>query len=300
MLFRCSSARIIASIVLISSTYTKKHLSIAFSTKIMSATTVNAFTSAKVYLFPMFNDNYGYLLTDGKSNRAACVDPGDGERVYEWAQKLGLDLTTIICTHKHMDHVGGNEFLKSVIPSINVIGTKYEPIPALTTGVGEGDVFFFESLKFTTLYTPCHTAGHVVYLVEEQGAESGETPLLFSGDTLFVGGCGRFFEGTPEQMLTNMDRFATLPPKTLIFCAHEYTMGNFKFLASVASDRCGARLAEIEEKRANSIPTIPSTIEDEVHFNLFMNCRDPSVQAAVGEEDAVETMAKLREMKNRF
>ena len=122
-----------------------------------------------------------------------------------------------------------------------------------------------------------------------------------AGDTLFVGGCGRFFEGTPAQMLNNMDKFATLPDDTLVCCAHEYTESNFKFLASIDAARCGARYEEIRALRAGFEPTVPSTIGDEKRYNLFMNCREESVQSSVDCAGSPEnTMARLRELKNSF
>lgn len=272
-----------------------------FSTD-MAHYSVSAFSSASVHFFTMFRDNYGYLITDGKSNRAATVDPGDGEAVLSWANKLGLDITTVICTHKHNDHVGGNLFLKSAIPDLKIIGPSYEAdaIPGLTQAVNDGESFMFESLRFTTLYTPCHTSGHVLYFVEEASSESGQDPLLFSGDTLFVGGCGRFFEGTPDQMLQNMDRIASLPPQTKVFCAHEYTQGNYQFLAHIDTARCGEKLEEVLRLRAESKPTIPSDIATELKYNLFMNCHDENLKKLLGTSTSIDTMAKLRELKNSF
>jgi hydroxyacylglutathione hydrolase len=258
------------------------------------------FNGGKVHFFTMFQDNFGYLITDGKSNRAATVDPGDGEAVLDWAQQLGLELTTVICTHKHSDHVGGNLYLKSAIPSLEIIGPKYEEIPGLTRAVEDGETFTFESLKFNTLYVPCHTAGHVAYFVEELGHEGKQPGVLFSGDTLFVGGCGRFFEGTPEEMQANMERLSTLPPETLVFCAHEYTQSNYRFLAHIDEESCGEKYEEIVSLRSRNLPTVPSTIDSEMRFNLFMKCHDPKLQSILGTSTAVDTMRQLRELKNQF
>ena len=131
-------------------------------------------------------------------------------------------------------------------PGIKIVSTKYEETPAYTDLVGEGDEFALGDLKVSVLYTPCHTRGHVVYFIT---GPSG-SPILCSGDTLFVGGCGRFFEGTAEEMLNNMDRLAELPADTFVCCAHEYTSGNYKFNASVDPELCGARYATIQDMRA--------------------------------------------------
>ena len=203
---------------------------------------------ASVYLVPMFSDNYGLLLVDENDNcsggkrTATCVDPGDSAAILRAVDELNLDLKYILCTHKHSDHVGGNSLIRQHIPSVQIIGTAYEEIPEVNLKVADGDTFSLGDLQVQTIYTPCHTKGHVLYFVQRKvamqvvgsdasGSESSsfssvrdlQTPILFTGDTLFVGGCGRFFEGTATDMLTNMDRIATLPAHTVVFCAHEVT-----------------------------------------------------------------------------
>jgi hydroxyacylglutathione hydrolase len=178
------------------------------------------------------------------------------------------------------------------------------------------------------MYVPCHTKGHIAFVVyppptgsHEQDRESDTAPLLFCGDTLFIGGCGRFFEGTAEDMLRNMDRLATLPPATQVFCAHEYTEANLKFLHAVEAggggvmdhtssaadtEQCPARfpaaekLLQVQWARQAGRPTVPGTIGEELSYNLFMRCREPSTQRLVGANDAVEAMRLLRERKNNF
>lgn len=252
-------------------------------------------------MVPMFNDNYGYLLVKPGTKEALVVDPGDGQAILRATQDLGLTLTTALCTHKHGDHVGGNLVLREAVPDLNIIATKYEAIPCANHLVGEGDVISFGDLRIRTFYTPCHTAGHVVYFVDrEHPAEDGHnTPLLFCGDTLFVGGCGRFFEGTADQMLANMDKLATLPGDTQVFCAHEYTESNFKFLAHIDTS-LSTKYQEIQNIRRQRKSTVPSTIGEELRTNLFMQCRDERVQALVGQSDAVSTMYELRNLKNKF
>jgi hydroxyacylglutathione hydrolase len=259
---------------------------------------------ADVHLVPMFTDNYGYLVVDPGSNRAFTVDPGDGQAIYEATKALGLTLTTVLCTHKHADHVGGNQYLKSQIPELEIIGTKYEEIPGVTKQVGDGEEFtlFDNALHVRTIYSPCHTAGHVLYHVTKVDNQDNDRvlPMLFSGDTLFVGGCGRFFEGTAAQMLENMDKIATLPHNTLVFCAHEYTESNYRFLAHVDPSLQG-KYEEIKNMRASKIPTVPSTIADELQHNLFARCREEHVQTLMGaSNDPVAAMQELRNRKNNF
>lgn len=194
--------------------------------------------------------------------------------------------------------MGGNAFFASHFSSLKIMATKYEPIPHATHLLGSGDVFQLGTLSIEVLATPCHTKGHVVYLVT---GKEGTSPILFTGDTLFVGGCGRFFEGTASDMLANMDLFAKMPPDTTFYCAHEYTESNYKFLNHVDPELCGERYQEIAKLRQNKLPTVPSKIENELKTNLFMRCRDERTQRLVGAMGSpVETMGMLRKMKNDF
>jgi hydroxyacylglutathione hydrolase len=152
------------------------------------------------------------------------------------------------------------------------------------------------------MHTPCHTKGHVAYVLLDAEDEK-QAGLLFPGDTLFVGGCGRFFEGSASDMLHNMNRFAQLHPQTAIFCAHEYTESNYKFLVSVDKALCSGRYEEVLHLRKQAIPepTVPSTIAQELETNLFMRCHEKKLQLAMGAvDDPVKTMAMLRGRKNVF
>jgi hydroxyacylglutathione hydrolase len=256
---------------------------------------------ADVLFVPMFSDNYGYLLVDPDTQSVACVDPGDGQAILRAVTDSNLKLTTILATHKHADHVGGNVFLKDAVPGLEVIAGKYEEIPGATKLVADGDVFEFGGLVVRTCYTPCHTKGHIVYHIERKNPHPQfNRPILFCGDTLFAGGCGRFFEGTAEQMQRNMELFATLPPATQVFCAHEYTESNYKFLVSIDREICGEKYEEVQGKRRRGEPTLPSTIAEEMKYNLFMHCHTPSLQSKLGTSNPVDTMAEIRLRKNNF
>ncbi len=258
---------------------------------------MNSNSCADVFLIPMFSDNYGHLLVDRSTKKAALIDPADCDPVIRAVASMGLDVEMVLITHKHSDHCGGNEGIKRAYPSVRILGTGYEKIPGATELVHEGDNISLGGLQISVIHTPCHTKGHVGYFVTP--AVGDGAPILFPGDTLFVGGCGRFFEGTANDMLKNMDKFAKLPPETQVFCAHDYTESNLKFLASVDPE-CGKVLEDVQNTRGKGLPTVPSTIGKELEYNLFMKTRDPRVQQLVGADSAEETMARLREMKNTF
>lgn len=256
---------------------------------------------ADVFMFPMFSDNYGYLIVKPGTKEAACVDPGDGDAVLQACRSLGLDLVQAWCTHKHADHVGGVATLKTALPDLEVIATRYEEIPHASRLVSDREEFTFGSLRVRTLYTPCHTKGHVLYHVTSDSEDEHRAqPILFSGDTLFVGGCGRFFEGNAADMLKNMDLLATLPESSQVFCAHEYTEGNYKFLNSIAPEIVGDKFEGIRRMRESGTPTVPTSIADELRFNLFMQCNDKQLQERLGASSAEDAMRLLREMKNNF
>lgn len=281
--------------------YQNKKLFSTISSKYYLSAKSNS-ACADVFLVPMFTDNYGFIIIDRNTGIAACVDPADSIPVHEAVQGLKCDLKMLLCTHKHTDHTGGNYFFSNNYHHLEVISTKYEDTPAVTKYVGDGDQFNIGSLNVKVFHTPCHTKGHIIYYIT--GA-SGH-PILFSGDTLFVGGCGRFFEGSAEQMLQNLNRISLLPKETIVFCGHEYTESNYLFLASIDPGACFIKLKEIKEKRQRGESTVPTTIEEETKYNLFMKCHDKKLQELIGVKGkndidaAVMAMAKLREMKNAF
>ena len=245
---------------------------------------------------PLFQDNYSYVLrhADSGDSVVVAVDPADAPTFLGELQRRFdvLAPTHVLTTHKHWDHAGGNAELARRIPSLTVYGSAAEDIPARTHPVRDGDVFDIgqSALQVRVLSTPCHTRGHVCYYVRDRHAAPDAPGVAFTGDTLFVGGCGRFFEGTGEQMLQAMRKLAALPPDTLVFCGHEYTVKNLEFAATVDADNQAVqrKLAEARTRRAASQPTVPSTIGGEQQWNVFMRA-----------SDAVE-MDRLREMKNRL
>jgi hydroxyacylglutathione hydrolase len=257
---------------------------------------------------PMFSDNYGYIVIDKASMQAAVVDPADHEVMLGALKTMSeITLTQVWCTHKHDDHAGGNEAFAAAYPGIKIYGPVHEnkTVPAISHPCEDEATFQLgTNTQVRVLFVPCHTRGHIIYF-----ADAGNARVLAAGDTLFTGGCGRFFEGTAAEMLANMDRMRQLPHDTVCCPAHEYTQGNFAFNASIDS-RLKPNHAEIVAKREKGEFTVPTTIGAEKVHNLFMRTRDTDVQELVKraagpayadkELDAEMTMTLLREMKNSF
>jgi hydroxyacylglutathione hydrolase len=251
---------------------------------------------------PAFSDNYIWLVRGGA--HAAVVDPGDAAPVLAYLDRERLELSAILNTHHHGDHVGGNSGLLARF-AVPVFGPAREAIPGRTHALQEGDRITVPGigLALAILDVPGHTAGHIAYVGEADGV-----PLAFVGDTLFAGGCGRLFEGTPGQMAASLAKLAGLPDETRIYCAHEYTLANLRFARAVEprSAALRARQAREEDKRARSLPTVPSTVADERATNPFLRADVPDVFAAAEAHagrrvsGALEAFATLREWKNGF
>jgi hydroxyacylglutathione hydrolase len=253
---------------------------------------------------PAFADNYIWLVREGAN--ATVVDPGDAEPVLAYLDREGLALTAIVNTHHHGDHVGGNAGLLARAP-VPVCGPARETIPGRTQALAEGDRITVPGigLALRVLDVPGHTAGHIAYFGDDGG--DGH-PIAFVGDTLFAGGCGRLFEGTPQQMSGSLGKLARLPRDTRAYCAHEYTLANLRFALAVEPGNVALRDRRDREaaKRERGEPTVPSTIGEELATNPFLRAAEPAVfaaaQAHAGRKlaDAVESFAELRAWKNAF
>ena len=255
-----------------------------------------------MYLIPIpaFADNYLWLLHDGK--RALIVDPGDAEPVLRTLAQYDLQLESILVTHHHADHTGGVAALRQATGA-KVYGPATERIPEPFAPLREGDTVRALGLDFQVLDVPGHTAGHIAFYTPDMDGK----PLLFCGDTLFSGGCGRLFEGTPAQMLASLDKLAALPGNTRVCCAHEYTMANLHFAMAVEPDNAAlaAYQAYCQQLRAQGQPTLPGSISQETQINPFLRTRQASVVAAVHRFDAsahdeTTVFAALRQWKNQF
>ncbi|WCM91335.1 hydroxyacylglutathione hydrolase [Acidovorax sp. NCPPB 2350] len=251
---------------------------------------------------PAFTDNYIWMLHDTQS--AVVVDPGEAGPVLQALQHHGLALQAILVTHHHGDHVGGVAQLREATGA-QVHGPARESIPGPAHPLAEGDTVQVLGQRLAVIDVPGHTAGHIAYY----GADLPGGPALFCGDTLFSGGCGRLFEGTPAQMQQSLDRLAALPGETRVCCAHEYTLSNLAFACAVepANQALLQYRQECEALRAAGRPTLPSRIATERAVNPFLRTREPvvaraaqSFDARTDAGDAVAVLAALRQWKNEF
>lgn len=250
--------------------------------------------SAEIVLVPCLSDNYAVLLHQGDTT--VLVDAPEAGPIREALDAKCWRLTDVLITHKHPDHIDGLPELKAAYGA-TVYGPKDEAasIPGLDTQLVEGDVAKIGPWAFETIATPGHTKGHIVFFEPRE-------KWLFAGDTLFVMGCGRLFEDTPEAMWGSLSKLAKLPNETRVWCGHEYTLSNAKFCASILPDdfAIAERLKKIEAARAKGEPTVPSTIGAEKATNVFLRAAEDKVAAAVGlDGGASAVFAELRERKNR-
>lgn len=256
----------------------------------------------KVHLLPALSDNYMYLLECTSTKEVAVVDPVDADKVISKVNELGLKLVKVLTTHHHYDHAGGNTELVSKYKDsqLEVCGGD-DRIGALTRKVQQDDLIKIGGLEITCHFTPCHTTGHICYFVQQPG--SNEDPCVFTGDTLFQAGCGRFFEGTADQMHEALiNKLGKLPDNTKVYCGHEYTVSNLKFALSIEPNNQDviSRLAWAKEQRDQNQPTIPSTIGEEKKFNPFMRVNEQTVRDATKQIDPIAVMKTLRDLKNNF
>ncbi|XP_030387919.1 hydroxyacylglutathione hydrolase, mitochondrial isoform X2 [Scaptodrosophila lebanonensis] len=256
----------------------------------------------QVKILPALQDNYMYLIVDGKTQEAAVVDPVDPELVIKTVQEAKVNLNKVLTTHHHWDHAGGNEKLvKLWSKELQVYGGD-DRIGALNRKVRQDDTFTIGNLNVRCLSTPCHTTGHICYHVTT--ADGQGEGAVFTGDTLFQGGCGRFFEGTPEEMYEALcTKLASLPDNTKVFCGHEYTLQNMSFARHVEpeNESIHKRIEWAKMRRASQDPTVPSTIGEEKSWNPFMRVHESAVQKhAGGQTNPIQVMGNLRKEKDTF
>lgn len=251
-----------------------------------------------IHQFPCLNDNYGFLLHSEATGETAAIDTPEVAPILRELDDKGWRLTHILNTHHHFDHAGGNLELKDKT-GCTIVGPKDEAakIPGLDRAVGDGDEVAFGGEVARVIGVPGHTAGHIAYHFAGQH-------LAFVGDTLFALGCGRLFEGTPQQMWTSLQKLMALPDETVVYCAHEYTQANAKFALSVepGNEALLARARAIDEKRRKGQPTVPTTIGLEKETNPFLRPMSGNLQRTIDMEgaDLVDVFARTRQLKDSF
>lgn len=267
----------------------------------------------KVYPIPLLSDNYSYLIHGADANEAMLVDPSEGKPLIDYLSKnfSKISITHILLTHKHWDHTGGAQELMTYLneqqkeqgtsKKIEIYAGALENLNYVTIPIKETTVFqITKDIKMTVYLAPCHTRGHVLYSLEGINEKGDIDRALFTGDTLFLGGCGRFFEGTAKEMLENFDLIASLPKDTNIFCGHEYTVSNLEWALGVEweNEAIEKKLKWAVEVRSQGGFTVPGSVGEEMEMNVFMRCRNSKIMEKFQSNDPVEVMQKMRNLKD--
>ena len=238
----------------------------------------------RIEIIPCLQDNYSYLVIDKKNNTACVIDPSEANPIIEYLDNNKIKLKFILNTHHHYDHVGGNQKLKEKYGA-SIIGYKgdKERIPGIDILVDDEETWIHENYEAKVIHIPGHTLGHICFYFYKEDS-------IFTGDTLFSLGCGKIFEGTYLQMFQSLGKLKKLPKNTKIFCGHEYTLSNSKFCLTHDADNKNLKnkILEIKKKLINNLPTIPTTIKEELECNIFLRANN------------LESFSKLRDLKDNF
>lgn len=252
----------------------------------------------EIHQFPCLDDNYGFLIHEPSSGATATVDTPEVAPINAALEERGWQLTHILNTHHHFDHAGGNEALKTQW-GCTIVGAANDAhrIPGIDVQVRDGEVIELGAARAKVFEVPGHTTGHIAYYFAEDGA-------AFVGDTMFALGCGRLFEGSPDQMWGSLSKLMALPDETFVYCAHEYTQANAAFAVTVepGNDELAARVKEIADLRAQGLPTVPTTIGRERATNPFVRPGSADLQATIDMvgSDPVSVFAETRKRKDNF
>ena len=238
----------------------------------------------KVEIIKCLKDNFSYLLINEKNQNACVIDPSQSGPIIDFVEKNNINLKFILNTHHHYDHVGGNNDLKKKYGS-NIIGFKYDKsrIPEIDILVEDNQTWMDDDFEAKIIHIPGHTSGHICFYFEKD-------KIVFTGDTLFSLGCGRIFEGSYEQMFASLNKLKKLPVDTKVYCGHEYTLKNSMFCSKyeLNNKNLEKKILEIENRLKSNLPTVPSTIGDELACNIFLRAKN------------VEDFSKLRDLKDNF
>jgi len=238
----------------------------------------------KIQIIPCLQDNYSYLIIDEENNIACVIDPSEADPIIKYLEENNIKLKFILNTHHHYDHVGGNQKLKEKYGA-SVIGYKgdKERIPGIDILLNDQETWIHKNFEAKIIHIPGHTLGHICFYFYKEES-------VFTGDTLFSLGCGRIFEGTYSQMFNSLMKLKELPENTKVYCGHEYTKKNLDFclIHDANNKNLKTKVHHVDEKLKNGLPTIPSTIKDELECNIFLRSNN------------VETFSKLRDLKDNF
>ena len=249
----------------------------------------------EVHQFPCLSDNYGYLLHDTQSGETAAIDTPNAAEYLRQAAAKGWEITQIWNTHWHPDHAGGNKDIASATGAKVTAPKEVEKLSLIDRVVANGDVVYLGEYEAHVIDVSGHTNGHIAYHLPE-------TDMAFVGDSIFALGCGRMFEGEPEQFWNSLLRIRALPPYTLLYCAHEYTQANARFALHADPDNTELKLyaGQIDQQREKGLPTVPTVLDSEMATNPFLRADDPALRDRWGGSSPVETFAALRAAKDNF
>ena len=238
----------------------------------------------KIQIIPCLQDNYSYLVINEKNNTACVIDPSEADPIIEYLDNNKIKLKFILNTHHHYDHVGGNKKLKEKYKA-RVVGYREDKkrIPEIDILLDDQETWIYENFEAKIIYIPGHTLGHICFYFYKENS-------VFTGDTLFSLGCGRIFEGTYSQMFDSLMKLKELPENTKVYCGHEYTKKNSDFCLThdANNNNLKSKVHHIDAKLKNGLPTIPSTIKDELECNIFLRSSN------------LKTFSKLRDLKDNF
>ena len=238
----------------------------------------------KIEIIKCLQDNYSYLIIDETNKNACVVDPSEAAPIIDFVEKNSINLKYVLNTHHHHDHIGGNKELKKKY-NLKIVGFKNDKdrIPEIDILVDDKEIWKRNNFEAQIYHIPGHTSGHIAFHFFKE-------KKIFTGDTLFSLGCGRIFEGTYKQMFNSLDKIKRLPGDTEIFCGHEYTLqnSNFCLVHDSSNLKLKEKIIKIKKKLENGLPTIPTTLSDEIQCNIFLKAKD------------VETFSKLRDLKDNF
>ena len=238
----------------------------------------------KIQIIPCLQDNYSYLIIDEKNNIACVIDPSEADPIIKYLEENNIKLKFILNTHHHYDHVGGNQKLKEKYGA-SVVGYKEDEkrIPEIDILLNDQETWIHKNFEAKIIHVPGHTLGHICFYFYKEES-------VFTGDTLFSLGCGRIFEGTYSQMFNSLMKLKELPESTKVYCGHEYTKKNLDFCLTYDANNKNlkTKVYHVDERLKNGLPTIPSTIKDELECNIFLRSNN------------METFSKLRDLKDNF